>query len=169
MGNDGNEYSKHLLKQQKKRIWNSSKTFGQNFKLTHHKWKWNWNWNWKGGEAEQVNNLVSQADWLEENQRSQPLIILFIMAISMSCLKKFERGEKGAGDTVDSSEEEKSVQAAQLTAIKIRIGVVIVNSISLQWLQPVVLLFTYYAVLPLKTVQFIGLLMVLLLCLLYGY
>lgn len=28
----------------------------------------------------------------------------------MSCLKKFERGEKGAGDTVDSSEEEKSVQ-----------------------------------------------------------
>ena len=28
----------------------------------------------------------------------------------MSCLKKFERGEEGAGDTVDSSEEEKSVQ-----------------------------------------------------------
>ena len=86
---------------------------------------------WQGWTSE----LSRIAGWLEENQRSQPLIILFIMAISMSCLKKFERGEEGAGDTVDSSEEEKSVQMV----IKIKIGVVVVNSISLQWLQVIVL------------------------------
>lgn len=70
----GNEYSKHLLKQRKKRIWNSSKTFGQNFKLTHHKWKWNWNW--KGDEAEQVNNLVSRADWRKINDHNHLLYYL---------------------------------------------------------------------------------------------
>lgn len=53
---------------------NSSKTFGQNFKLTHHKWKWNWNW--KGDEAEQVNNLVSRADWRKINDHNHLLYYL---------------------------------------------------------------------------------------------